>query len=69
MPIYEYRCEECGARFDKFVRSMSSSSGEGTPAVECPECHGTHCRRNVSRFGTVGATRGAASSSCSPTGG
>ncbi|MHB0856462.1 MAG: FmdB family zinc ribbon protein [Anaerolineae bacterium] len=71
MPIYEYRCESCGATFDKFVRSMSTSSDEGstTVGVECPECHGKHCRRNISRFGTVGASRGASSSACSPSGG
>ena len=31
MPIYEFRCEECGARFEQLV-------GAGTDAVSCPEC-------------------------------
>ncbi len=63
MPIYEYHCEECNETFDKFVRSIS-----GSIEVECPKCHSKRCRKNVSRFGTVGAgsVRG---SSCAPTGG
>jgi putative FmdB family regulatory protein len=31
MPIYEFRCEECGAGFEQLV-------GAGTDAVPCPEC-------------------------------
>ena len=35
MPLYEYRCQECGKEFEKLVRSISS-----TPEVECPHCAG-----------------------------
>jgi putative FmdB family regulatory protein len=34
MPIYEFRCEECGARFERLV-------GAGTEAVPCPDCGST----------------------------
>ncbi len=30
MPIYEYRCDECGTTFDKLIRSSS--------AITCPQC-------------------------------
>ena len=33
MPIYEYVCESCKAKFEKLVRSMNS-----TEAAECPKC-------------------------------
>jgi putative FmdB family regulatory protein len=55
MPIYEYTCTDCDARFEKFVRSMTTKV-EAT----CPECGGTHIRKGWS------AT--SAASSCSPGG-
>jgi putative FmdB family regulatory protein len=33
MPIYAYRCRECGEKFEQF-RSISSSDDE----VACPKC-------------------------------
>lgn len=67
MPIYEYRCEECGHTFDKFVRSMANAV-----EVECPQCHSVKCKKNISLFGTTSSTRsssGASASSCAPSGG
>lgn len=43
MPIYEYRCEGCGNRFEKLVR------GEAR-AVECPGCGGEQLERQYSTF-------------------
>ena len=34
MPTYEYKCDECGLRFEKFQK-MSDS-----PVEICPECGG-----------------------------
>lgn len=34
MPLYEYRCTQCGHRFEK-IQSFSDE-----PETECPECHG-----------------------------
>lgn len=34
MPLYEYRCTQCGHRFEK-IQSFSSE-----PESECPKCHG-----------------------------
>jgi len=35
MPIYEYRCEQCGMRFE--VRMTIVEHGQNRP--ECPQCH------------------------------
>ena len=35
MTRYDYRCEECGARFE-IEETMSEHGSEGPP--ECPEC-------------------------------
>ncbi len=60
MPIYEYRCEDCGHSFDKFVRSMFSSID-----LECPHCHSKRCKKSISLFGTVSSSGGGGSLSSS----
>ncbi|MDQ6711101.1 MAG: zinc ribbon domain-containing protein [Candidatus Dormibacteraeota bacterium] len=49
MPIYEYRCVDCGRRPSIFFRSMSAV--EAAPA--CPECGGRHLTRLISRIAQV----------------
>lgn len=44
MPIYEYRCLDCGRRSSHFTRSMSA-----TVAVACPRCGGERLERLLSR--------------------
>jgi putative FmdB family regulatory protein len=66
MPIYEYRCQECGATFDKLVRSMN-----GEHEVECPKCGSKRCQKAFSLFGTTSSGAGAGTSadaSCAPSG-
>ena len=41
MPIYEFRCETCGARFEGLVAA-------GTEAVACPNCGAEGARRILS---------------------
>jgi len=60
MPIYEYRCLECGAKFDKLVRSMDSP-----PETECPKCGGRKVKKLLSAFGVQ--TPGSASEPVCPT--
>lgn len=55
MPIYEYTCEECGAHFDKFVRSISAQV-----EAKCPTCGSTHVKKGWSVFGTAGTDTGSA---------
>ncbi|MEN6570452.1 MAG: zinc ribbon domain-containing protein [Anaerolineaceae bacterium] len=40
MPIYEYTCSDCGARFDA-LRTMKDSDKE----LECTRCHSSHTHR------------------------
>ena len=44
MPVYEYRCEACGERFEQLVRSIRQEPQE----VHCPACRGTEVRRLIS---------------------
>jgi putative FmdB family regulatory protein len=47
MPIYEYRCEECGKRSSALLSSFSS------PDPVCPHCGKPALHRLVSTFATV----------------
>ncbi len=46
MPTYEYKCEECGIRFDRFQHFSDA------PVEECPECDG-HVHRVIHPVGIV----------------
>jgi putative FmdB family regulatory protein len=62
MPIYEYRCQACGAGFEVFVRLPSR---QATPT--CPKCGSQKVEKVISLFGVGGATTGGSSgASCSP---
>ncbi|MBN1318684.1 MAG: zinc ribbon domain-containing protein [Anaerolineales bacterium] len=66
MPIYEYSCQECETRFDKFVRSMSAED-----EVTCPSCGSKQVRRGFSTFasrGDSGFSVNPAPSNCAPSG-
>jgi putative FmdB family regulatory protein len=52
MPLYEYRCEDCGHGFEKYVRAW----GE---AVCCPSCSGEAVEKLLSTFALAGAGGGA----------
>lgn len=41
MPIYEYRCDECGTTFEKLVR--------GRGAITCPDCGSSSLQKLLSR--------------------
>ena len=44
MPIYEYLCEDCGARFEKLVRHP------GIDEMVCPSCGKDRLSQQVSSF-------------------
>ena len=48
MPIYEYRCLDCGRYQSVLVRSYSDPSD-----LHCPKCQGKHLRKLVSRFAVL----------------
>ena len=58
MPIYEYQCKPCGAKFEKLIRTMSS-----TDPVKCPECGSNQTARALSVFAAVSSEGGSKSSS------
>jgi putative FmdB family regulatory protein len=43
MPIYEYRCEDCGTKFEKLIRRSSDQP-------ECPSCGQKHLAQEHSTF-------------------
>jgi putative FmdB family regulatory protein len=45
MPIYEYRCQDCGRKSSVFVRTASAAA---EPA--CSHCGGRHTERVMSAF-------------------
>jgi putative FmdB family regulatory protein len=46
MPLYEYQCERCGVRFERY-QPMSAE-----PIDACPECAG-HAHRVISPVGVI----------------
>ena len=60
MPIYEYKCKQCGEKFDVYLFSHSESS------VICEECGSTNTERILSSFSSAANT---GSSSCRPNSG
>ncbi len=59
MPIYEYRCRECGERFE-LRRSINDSDSE----IKCPKCQAKHPERLVSLF----ASSSSSDNACIPSG-
>jgi len=60
MPIYEYRCLECGAVFSKLQRVGATSEG-----VRCPKCGSEKVERMLSTFAS-GSSAGAGASTAAP---
>ncbi|MDP9375832.1 MAG: zinc ribbon domain-containing protein [Chloroflexota bacterium] len=52
MPLYEFRCQCCGERFERLVRASAASSGDGDERIVCPRCQGTQVERLFSAFAT-----------------
>ena len=60
MPIYEYQCNECGERFELFVRSSVRRD-----APTCPKCGSLKVQKAISLFGIGGADGSSKSSAAS----
>jgi putative FmdB family regulatory protein len=68
MPLYEYRCQNCGHLFEEFVRFGQE------PELKCPQCGSTDAQKAFSLFGTSGSSTGSSSAesaaaACAPSGG
>lgn len=57
MPIYEYRCQACGASFSDLVRM-----GTRPDEVRCPRCGERQSERLFSAFATGAGSRSEGSS-------
>lgn len=53
MPMYEYRCQECGEAFER-LRRMAEAD-QPTP---CPVCESGNVQLQVSGFATAGCGAG-----------
>jgi putative FmdB family regulatory protein len=53
MPMYEYKCEQCGREFEQ-LRRMADADRD----LVCPECSSDHIRRLLSCFATGGCGTG-----------
>jgi putative FmdB family regulatory protein len=65
MPIFEFECLECGAVFEKLVRTTNSE-----PEVACPRCGARELEEKLSTFASPakGGFPGS-SGGCAPSGG
>jgi len=61
MPIYEYRCEDCGTQFEELTLSRNDAK------VSCQKCSGQRVTRLLSTF-AVGAESAPAPAEASPCG-
>lgn len=43
MPMYEYRCSDCGRDFERYVATSATS-------VACPHCAASDVKRKLSLF-------------------
>jgi putative FmdB family regulatory protein len=51
LPIYEFACRECDARFEELVRAAE-------PSAECPDCGSADTARLMSAFSVRSVSSG-----------
>jgi putative FmdB family regulatory protein len=62
MPIFEYKCDDCGSQFERLVRRSAEAE-----AVHCPSCGTDHL---TTQYSTFAARAGSAQKSApQPSGG
>lgn len=61
MPLFEYKCRECGTTFEKIVPSS-------TTEVACKKCASAKVEKLLSVFAVGGASRSAAPMETGPCG-
>ena len=67
MPLYEYRCAECGHEFEMMLRFS-----EANKIPTCPRCESIKTNKKLSTVASFGSTDSGsfgASSSCGSSGG
>jgi putative FmdB family regulatory protein len=59
MPIFEYRCRDCGAQFEKY---QANGAGE----IVCAKCRSARVEKLLSVFAVAGSTRSEAAVESGP---
>ena len=57
MPLYEYRCDQCGRRFEVLQKIGAASDG-----VTCPGCGGSQVAKQLSTFASSVSASGSGGS-------
>ena len=52
MPLFEYRCSKCSAKFEVLHKSINNLE-----SVYCPECHSTEINKLISSFSAAGFSK------------
>jgi putative FmdB family regulatory protein len=65
MPLFEFKCAECGAIFEQLIRSTRNSL-----EIVCPSCKSTETQKLLSGFAVAGGSTaiGASAADCAPGG-
>lgn len=54
MPIYEYKCADCGSKYEQIRRMSEADNG-----LECPKCKSEQVKRELySSFATTSSSTG-----------
>ncbi len=61
MPLFEYKCRDCGTTFEKIVASSATD-------VVCKQCESPRVEKLLSVFAVVGSSRSPASLEPGPCG-
>jgi putative FmdB family regulatory protein len=60
MPIFEYRCQDCGHKFEAILM--------GGQTAECPKCHTVRLEQQLSTFAvSTGVSSASLDASCGQT--
>ena len=59
MPVFEYKCSDCGTKYDMFHKSSLNQED-----VTCPKCESTNNKKLFSAFATANSSDSDFSSSC-----
>jgi len=54
MPVYEYKCEDCGKKFDVVASIVEKEAGL---SPVCPKCGGMRVRQVFGRFTVIGGSK------------
>lgn len=67
MPMFDYRCRNCGHEFEELVISWTVPDAD----ITCPDCKQNDSEKQISApmVSTGGSTSSLSSSSCSPSSG